>query len=336
MTVLEIPNRLDVGDRLRSFDFTDFQGRPSSLDLMTLGGRPIVLHFSGAGDNAFAELQALSQVTNEIAALEVPVVAITALEVDGLPARLEGGTLPLALLPDRDGQVTRALGTTADEHALVIGPDLRVLRRLVPHAERPLAAAILDECRALTKRGEERYVSAQAPVLLLANVFPPEFCAKLIDYWNVRDKRNDMVGYGGSNTANRDAKRRQDVVVEDKVILSEIQAYLQRRMVFEVHKAFFFAIRKAEPFKIGCYDAAERGWFRPHRDNEVAACAHRRFAMSLMLNDDYEGGGVHFAEYPGQLYKAPAGGALIFSCSLLHEVVPVTKGRRFGLFGFFS
>ncbi len=309
MTLLDIPNRLELGDRLRSFDFTDFQGRKTSLDLMTLGGMPIVLHFSGGGDNALAELQALSRVTNDIAALEVPVVAITGLDVDGLPARLEGGTLPLALLPDRDGQVTRALGTSADEHALIIGPDLRVLRRLVPRAERPLATAILEECRTLARRGGERYVSAQAPVLLLANVFPPEFCAKLIDYWNVRDKRNDMVGYGGSNTANRDAKRRQDVVLEDKMLLAELQAYLQRRMVYEVHKAFAFAIRKAEPFKIGCYDAAERGWFRPHRDNEVPACAHRRFAMSLMLNDDYEGGGVHFAEYPGQLYKAPAGGA---------------------------
>ena len=336
MTVLDIPNRLDVGDRLRSFDFTDFQGRPSSLDLITLAGWPMVLHFSGAGEAAITELQALSRVINDIAAREVPVVAITALDVEGLPAKLEGGALPLAILPNRDGRITAALGTTADEHALIVGPDLRVKRRLVPEPGRPLATAILDECRRLTDRSGEHMVSAQAPVLLLPNVFPPEFCAKLIDYWAAREKRNDMVGYGGSNTANRDAKRRQDVVVEDKTLLTEIQALLQRRMVFEVQKAFFFAIRKAEPFKIGCYDAGERGWFRPHRDNEVAACAHRRFAMSLMLSEGYEGGEVRFAEYPGTLYKAPMGGALIFSCSLLHEVIPVTKGQRFGLFGFFS
>lgn len=336
MTLLDIPNRLEVGDRLRSFDFTDFQGRPTSLDLITLAGWPMVLHFSGAGEAAITELKALSRVTNDIAALEVPVIAITALEVDGLPAKLEGGALPLAILPNRDGRISAALGTTADEHVLIVGPDLRVWRRLSPRSGQEMAAAVLAECRALTDRSAERLVMAQAPVLLLPNVFPPEFCDRLIEYWSLREKRNDMVGYGGSNTANRDAKRRQDVVVEDKVLLAEIQAFLQRRMVHEVHKAFFFAIRKAEPFKIGCYDADERGWFRPHRDNEVAACAHRRFAMSLMLNGDFEGGGVRFAEFPGPLYRAPAGGALIFSCSLLHEVTPVTKGRRFGLFGFFS
>ena len=30
-----------------------------------------------------------------------------------------------------------------------------------------------------------------------------------------------------------------------------------------------------------------------------------------------------------------AGGAVIFSCSLLHEAMPVTAGRRFAIFGFF-
>jgi predicted 2-oxoglutarate/Fe(II)-dependent dioxygenase YbiX len=336
MALLDIPNRLEVGDRLRSFDFTDFQGRPTSLDLITLAGWPMVLHFTGGGENGLTELKALGRVTNDIAALQVPVVAITALDVEGLPAQLEGGALPLAILPNRDGRISSALGTTGDEHALIVGPDLRVKQRLVPEPGRPLADAIVAECRRLTARSGEQIVAAQAPVLLLPHVFPTEFCAKLIDYWNAQEKRNDMVGYGGANTANRDAKRRQDVVVEDKTLLGEIQALLQRRMVYEVHKAFFFAIRKAEPFKIGCYDAGECGWFRPHRDNEVAACAHRRFAMSLMLSDGYDGGEVRFAEYPGTLYKPPLGGALIFSCSLLHEVTPVTKGRRFGLFGFFS
>ena len=57
--------------------------------------------------------------------------------------------------------------------------------------------------------------------------------------------------------------------------------------------------------------------------------------MSLILNDGYEGGGVRFPEFPGNEYRPPAGAALVFSCSLLHEVMPVTKGRRFGLFGFY-
>ena len=40
--------------------------------------------------------------------------------------------------------------------------------------------------------------------------------------------------------------------------------------------------------------------------------------MSVNLNDDYEGGAVRFPEFGGGLYRPPAGGALVFSCSLLH------------------
>jgi hypothetical protein len=35
-------------------------------------------------------------------------------------------------------------------------------------------------------------------------------------------------------------------------------------------------------------------------------------------------------------YRPPAGGGVVFSCSLLHEALPVTEGRRFGLFTFFT
>jgi predicted 2-oxoglutarate/Fe(II)-dependent dioxygenase YbiX len=30
----------------------------------------------------------------------------------------------------------------------------------------------------------------------------------------------------------------------------------------------------------------------------------------------------------------PAGGAIVFSCSLLHEALPVVRGRRFALLSF--
>jgi predicted 2-oxoglutarate/Fe(II)-dependent dioxygenase YbiX len=43
---------------------------------------------------------------------------------------------------------------------------------------------------------------------------------------------------------------------------------------------------------------------------------------------------VRFPEFGRQLYRPEAGGALVFSCSLLHEAVPVNRGRRFGLFTF--
>src|SRR5262249_41841245 len=63
-----------------------------------------------------------------------------------------------------------------------------------------------------------------------------------------------------------------------------------------------------------------------------------QFALSLNLNaeQEYDGGEVRFAEFGRQLYRPVMGGALVFSCSLLHEVIPVSRGRRFGLFTFLS
>ena len=58
--------------------------------------------------------------------------------------------------------------------------------------------------------------------------------------------------------------------------------------------------------------------------------------MSLNLNDGFEGGGVRFPEYSMKTYTAPLGGGLVFSCKLLHEVLPITKGKRFAVFLFFN
>ena len=57
--------------------------------------------------------------------------------------------------------------------------------------------------------------------------------------------------------------------------------------------------------------------------------------MTLCLNEDYEGGCLNFPEYGRQLYRPPAGGAVVFSSSLLHQVTDVTGGRRFALITFF-
>jgi predicted 2-oxoglutarate/Fe(II)-dependent dioxygenase YbiX len=43
---------------------------------------------------------------------------------------------------------------------------------------------------------------------------------------------------------------------------------------------------------------------------------------------------VRFPEYGSRSYKAPAGGAVVFSCSLLHAVSKVSAGRRFAFLPF--
>ena len=65
--------------------------------------------------------------------------------------------------------------------------------------------------------------------------------------------------------------------------------------------------------------------------NGAPTTADRSFAVSLNLNDDFEGGELIFPEYSGTKVSPPAGAAAVFSCSVLHEARPVTRGRRFVL-----
>ena len=41
-----------------------------------------------------------------------------------------------------------------------------------------------------------------------------------------------------------------------------------------------------------------------------------------------------FPEFGPQTYRPPTGGAVVFSCSLLHEATPVTKGTRYAFLPF--
>jgi predicted 2-oxoglutarate/Fe(II)-dependent dioxygenase YbiX len=58
--------------------------------------------------------------------------------------------------------------------------------------------------------------------------------------------------------------------------------------------------------------------------------------MTINLNTgEYTGGCLRFPEYGSRLYRPQVGEAVIFSCSLLHEVTPVSTGKRFALLSFF-
>jgi predicted 2-oxoglutarate/Fe(II)-dependent dioxygenase YbiX len=129
-------------------------------------------------------------------------------------------------------------------------------------------------------------------------------------------------------------KRRRDHTVEDQQLLRELTRHIGDRVFPELQKAFAFAAGGFEGFKIGCYTAEDRGHFEAHRDNLSTATAHRRFGLTLNLNDDYDGGELRFPEYGPTRYRPAAGEALVFSGTHLHEVLPVERGRRFVLLSF--
>ena len=80
--------------------------------------------------------------------------------------------------------------------------------------------------------------------------------------------------------------------------------------------------------------ARSGGHFFRHRDNVNAGAEHRRFAVSINLNGDYEGCDLVFPEFGRRTYRAPVGGAIVFSCGALHEVTPIRRGRRYAFLPF--
>lgn len=65
-----------------------------------------------------------------------------------------------------------------------------------------------------------------------------------------------------------------------------------------------------------------------------AGARHRRFAVTINLNQDYDGCDLMFPEFGRRTTRAPLGGAVVFSTGALHQVMPITRGRRYAFIPF--
>ncbi|MCC9621519.1 2OG-Fe(II) oxygenase [Thalassospira sp. MA62] len=237
-------------------------------------------------------------------------------------------------LYDPENSISQLFGATAPAVALIDAN-----QRLA--AIDPFAGIdhTITVCQTIQAQSNPGPAAPQAPVLVMKDVLDPELCTDLLDYWANGEKHSDGVSQGAksNSTAKNNIKKRNDVIVLDETLFNRVKAKIVSRLAPELFKAFHFKTASMEALRIGCYDGAEKGHFGRHRDNRTAFTAHRRFAVSLNLNPiDYEGGMVQFPEYGQTLYAPPPGGALVFSCSLLHEVMPVTKGKRYAMFTFLT
>lgn len=179
-----------------------------------------------------------------------------------------------------------------------------------------------------------------APVLILPRVVTADLRQRLIDA--LEDEwREGMVSVRvGDETRLAPApdrkKRRDRTIKRDDAFYAEIRQVIAERLAPELWKAWWVEKVRSEAYYLGCYEADRSDFFAAHRDNNLPGTAHRRFAISIELNDDYDGGGVVFPEYSDDRWRAPAGGALVFSCALMHEAVPVSRGRRYVLLAFLA
>jgi len=241
---------------------------------------------------------------------------------------------------DDEGDLRRLYGAVDADGALSPGwvaldPSLRILGWApLDHGPRMLA-----NFAALGPPDLHAGVPLNAPVLIVPRVFEQDFCRRLIAYYEqvggapsgvMRERDGRTIGVLD------DFKRRRDAPIADEALTDEIRARLKYRLVPEMEKAFGWRATRIERYIVARYAADEGGYFRPHTDNNTPGTAHRKFACSINLNaEEFEGGDLRFPEFGTRTYRPPTGGAVVFSCALLHEATPVTRGVRFAYLPFF-
>ena len=326
---------LAIGDRAPDFLGAALNGVSWSLE--PLAGRPTVLLALGgvepqAAAAAFARLSA-AKATLEAEAIQAlalaPMIATLSRALGADPLANEA----VAYLPAGCGLETLAI----DGEAAAVLIDRS--GRIVDIAPFTTAEDLIARWRATASHAANK--AATAPVLLIPNVASRDFCERVIAHFEASEHSAGVMASfaGGAAYAKLDEakKHRREMVLEpDHPLHAEIVDIFARRCAPEVKRAFQAELTAVDRIVIARYDDTG-GYFRRHRDDAAPHVAFREFAISLNLNTDaYEGGEILFPEYADHRYSPPAGGAVIFSASLLHEAAPVTRGGRYVVLSFLS
>ena len=328
----------------------DEQGRRIGLADDHLSGKFLILALLGDphGEPANALLRSLAGLEAELDRANATVLAISA-STDAARnrelKRASGFAWPIA--SDSSGAIFASYGVhKGSEHParLVLLTPFRQIRAWFdPEADAgPTLKVIMEVMQNAQAAEESRWSPPHAPVLMVPNVLSPEECGKLLESvlaetpFMVRKPRpGEISGNYRIPVYEHERQDRVDLIIKDPNTLAFLDERLFGRVVPMIKKSFAFDVTRREDLHIARYVGKREGIAMGHRDNTEPSGAHRRFALSMSLNDDYEGGEIAFKEFSPRGYRVPAGTAMVFSSSLLHEVQETTSGVRYNLISHF-
>ena len=297
-------------------------------------GRAVVLLFLGRSP--------LAEAHEALAALQASAQAFSACDVD-LIALIEWAAPDAADYRPADFPAVRIVLSHPDVFAgwgfAHRRPALAALDRGGRLVGSPLIAspaAVAAHRAALAARPREAAFddATPAPVLIVPDVLSVALRTDLMRHFEAgRPSFGGMAAVGADGAAahkiDAGKKHRYDLVLgAGDPFLAPVLNAIVARCVPEIARAFQVDIAHTDRILLARYDETG-GYFRRHRDNAAPSVAFRQFALSLNLNDDYDGGHLLFPEYNDRRYRPPAGAGVVFSCSLLHEAAPVTRGQRY-------
>jgi len=117
---------------------------------------------------------------------------------------------------------------------------------------------------------------------------------------------------------------------ENRWIFNKLNNFVQ--MIND--KFYGFDLVGYNDFQFSTYNAKEKGHYDWHIDsyignaNSQGTGLHRKLSMTLLLNDDFEGGDFEINLSQPQKIDIKKGRAIFFPSFVLHRVTPVTKGIR--------
>src|ERR1700734_1612853 len=157
-------------------------------------------------------------------------------------------------------------------------------------------------------------VPMSAPALIVPRVFSFELCDFLMQFYEQQGGEDsgfqfDIAGKTATLSDWR-LKRRSDVILAAPEIRDLIRTQIVRRLLPEMERYFQFKATRMDRYIVACYDSEVGGHFHRHRDNVNAGAQHRRFALTINLNGDYDGCDLVFPEFGRRVYRAPSGGAV--------------------------
>ena len=335
-------DRIILGDPVPWFSLPVVTG--GSFDLQATAGRWVVLSFVGSladprAKAEVAELGRLSAAFSEdhliIGCVFTGQASDTDSLIDSLGA-ISSGTL--SFLADRDGAVGRSFGAAEMPRTIILDPMLRAVADIAWDIPQGHADMVRNVLQGLPRVDDSAGVPMFAPALMVPRVFSFGICDFLIQFYETQGAVDSGFQFDidGKTVTLSDwrLKRRSDVAVGVPEVRELIRDHIVRRLVGPIERYFQFKVTRMDRYVVACYDSAVAAHFHRHRDNINAGAQHRRFALSINLNKDFEGGDLAFPEFGTKAYRPSEGGALVFSCGALHQVTPVTKGKRYAFLAF--
>lgn len=176
-------------------------------------------------------------------------------------------------------------------------------------------------------------------IQVIDNIIPEQLCDMILDEY--QNQSNDWepakVGQGVVNDKVRNV---ETIIIDDNSILHK-NFNVRHQIVTQLNGVMFFVINKYKRLfapglesqrnsEFALLKYSEGCFYKEHTDSFAALSRH--IAISLHLNDDYEGG--EFGFYNGKhKIKAKKGSAIIFPSNFMypHEIFPVTKGTRYSI-----